>query len=150
MVSLRPDQTHKITRARAARRLVHGLISHEAADCLWLFIDCLEYCLCIVSTALGSRHKNIQARPLGTWGSLGSINWGAGSTLALLACSRRSDSGGETPIIHSPLFALRASFRVASPLSERLEQAIGGFHQKEMFCSNYSFVAFFITELLPN
>ena len=53
-----------------------------------------------------------------------------------LACSRRSDSGGATqkdarsplspiptPIIDSLLFALRASFRVATLLSERLEQA---------------------------
>ena len=31
-----------------------------------------------------------------------------------------------TPIIHSPLFALRASFRVVPPLSERLEQAKTG------------------------
>ena len=46
------------------------------------------------------------------------------STFWLLACSRLSDSGGATPIIHSPLFALRASFRIAPPLSERLEQVI--------------------------
>ena len=72
--------------------------------------------------------------------------------LKTLACYRRLDSGGErrkdargvgapspiaTPIVHSPLFTFRASFCVAPPLSERLEQAI----KYKMFKGKYRYQA---------